>query len=102
LIVAAHVERIVSALLLCRRRGAEFTEQEERALQSLLPPIAIGDALQQTWIDKSPSGPPTQLRCFDQRLTPRQRDIVERVALGHTNDQIGEALAFDLDRRCTD
>jgi DNA-binding CsgD family transcriptional regulator len=47
-----------------------------------------------TWIDKSPSGPSTQLRCFDQRLTPRQRDIVERVALGHTNDQIGEALGL--------
>jgi len=87
-------ERIVSALMLCRRTGREFTEREQSVVQTLLPAIAIGDAFQQTLTDKAPNGPPTRLRCLDQRLTPRQREIVERVALGHTNSQIGEALGL--------
>lgn len=87
-------ERIVSALLVCRRKGPDFSTQEQRALQALMPAIAVGDALQQAWTDRAPTGPPTQLRCLDQRLTPRQREIVERVALGHTNSQIGEALGL--------
>ncbi len=37
---------------------------------------------------------PTRLACTDQRLTPRQRAIVEHVALGHTNAQIGLALGL--------
>jgi DNA-binding CsgD family transcriptional regulator len=43
---------------------------------------------------RSRIAPPTQLRCSDQRLTPRQRELVERVALGHTNAQIAAALSL--------
>ena len=37
---------------------------------------------------------PTRLVCGDGRLTPRQRVIVEHVALGHTNAEIAEALGL--------
>jgi DNA-binding CsgD family transcriptional regulator len=98
-VVIAHAvvsERIVSAILLCRSRAREFTELEQNVLRTILPAIAVGDALQQRLTDETPGGLPTQLRCLDQRLTSRQREIVERVALGHTNGQIGEALGLSV------
>jgi DNA-binding CsgD family transcriptional regulator len=85
-------ERLVSALLLGRRTTQGFAVRERRALSRVLPAIALGDALQQSLLDGHVAGPPTQLRCEDQRLTPRQRELVERVALGHTNAEIGRAL----------
>ena len=89
-------ERIVSVVGLFRRSNAVFSAQEQARMQALSPALAIGDALHQTLADQRSGlvGPPTQLRCTDQRLTPRQRELVERVALGHTNAQIGEALGL--------
>jgi DNA-binding CsgD family transcriptional regulator len=89
-------ERIISVLLLCRRSRAAFSGRDESALKALLPALAIGDALQQTLADRAQplTGPPTELRCTDQRLTARQRELVERVALGHTNAQIAAALGL--------
>jgi DNA-binding CsgD family transcriptional regulator len=89
-------ERIVSVMLLCRRSRAAFSQRDESALKQLLPALALGDALLQALADRAQAltGPPTQLRCSDQRLTPRQRELVERVALGHTNAQIAAALSL--------
>lgn len=87
-------ERLISALLLGRRSARGFTLAEQRALARLLPAVAVTDALQQSLLEGSVAGPPTQLRCLDQRLTPRQRELVERVALGHTNAEIGQALGL--------
>ena len=87
-------ERLVSALFLGRRGALGWSARERRALSHVLPAIAVGDALQQSLLSGQVAGPPTQLRCVDQRLTPRQRELVERVALGHTNAEIGQALGL--------
>jgi DNA-binding CsgD family transcriptional regulator len=87
-------ERILSAVLLFRRSARGFSARDQACLRGLLPALALGDALHQALEHKSLSGPPAQLRCVDQRLTARQREIVERVALGHTNAQIGSALGL--------
>ena len=87
-------ERLVSALLLGRRSARGFSAAEQRALERLVPALAVGDALQQSLAQGAVAGPPTGLRCLDQRLTARQRELVERVALGHTNHEIGQALGL--------
>lgn len=95
-VLAAHLvvqERVISALLLFRRSGT-FSARDEEVLRQLLPALAVSDALQQALLASPVVGPPTTLRCVDQRLTARQREIVERVALGHTNAQIGAALGL--------
>jgi DNA-binding CsgD family transcriptional regulator len=95
--LVAHLvvrERIVSAVLLfrVRRRGA-FTDAEAATLRRVAPAMALADALHQG-LDAAPQRPvPTRLRCEDQRLTARQREIVELVAMGHTNAAIAAALA---------
>lgn len=86
--------RLVSALLLGRRSARGFSTAEQRTLERVLPALAVSDALQQSLAHGAVAGPPTQLRCLDQRLTPRQRELVERVALGHTNHEIGQALGL--------
>jgi DNA-binding CsgD family transcriptional regulator len=93
--LAAHLllgERIVSVVLLFRQRGLAFPQREQEALRALCPTLAVGDALHQALLAPGQLGVATQLRCRDQRLTQRQREIVERVALGHTNAQIAAAL----------
>lgn len=95
--LAAHLvvrDRIVSVLLLFRRTGVAFGAQECDLIRRLVPTLAVGDALQQALAGHRDAGAPTHLRCVDQRLTPRQRDLVERVALGHTNVEIGQGLAL--------
>jgi DNA-binding CsgD family transcriptional regulator len=95
--LVAHLvvrERIVSAALLfrARRRGA-FTDAEAATLRRVAPAMALADALHQG-LDATPQRPvPTRLRCEDQRLTARQREIVELVAMGHTNGAIAAALS---------
>ncbi|HKU39122.1 MAG TPA: LuxR C-terminal-related transcriptional regulator, partial [Polyangiales bacterium] len=66
--------------------------RDQATMRALVPALAVGDALQQALAARALRGPAVRLRCQDQRLTPRQREIVERVALGHTNAQIGAAL----------
>ena len=58
----------------------------------MAPTLAVVDALHQS-LDQAPQrAVPTRLRCEDQRLTPRRREIVEQVAMGHTNEAIARAL----------
>ena len=87
-------ERLISAILLFRRNARGFAARDKECLRELLPALALGDALQQALSAQPLAGPAVRLRCVDQRLTPRQRDIVERVALGHTNAEIGSALSL--------
>ena len=74
-------------------RGGAFTAAEAATLGAVAPALALADALLQG-LDAAPQRPvPTRLRCEDQRLTARQREIVELVAMGHTNAAIAAALA---------
>jgi DNA-binding CsgD family transcriptional regulator len=83
--------RVLSAVLLMRRRKS-FTRAERLWLASLLPCLTLGDAFWQVGRKRRYSGMLIQPVCRDQRLTSRQRQIVEGVALGRTNRQIAEAL----------
>lgn len=86
--------RFVAALALFSKRERAFGPTQLAQLQRLLPAIAAGDALHQL-LDHVPMATvPTRLACSDQRLTPRQRELVELVAMGHTNAQIGDALGL--------
>lgn len=84
-------ERIVAALLLSRAKGG-FTDAEAATMRRVAPALAVVDALHQE-LDEAPRrSVPTRLRCEDQRLTTRQREVVELVAMGHTNEAIARAL----------
>lgn len=83
--------RIVSAIVL-GRRDAPFTAREQEWMRALVPTLAVCDALRQLADDGSLRGLAAELECVDQRLTDRQREIVLRVALGHTDAEIAVAL----------
>jgi DNA-binding CsgD family transcriptional regulator len=86
--------RLVGAIALFARRSDGFMHEEVSTLRRLLPAVAAGDALHQL-LDASPMVThPTRLACTDQRLTGRQREVVEHVALGHTNAQIADAIGL--------
>jgi DNA-binding CsgD family transcriptional regulator len=86
--------RIISAVLLFRCSDRPFQEQEQSWLRGVAPALATGDALQQALKGGVLRGLVDDLRCEDQRLTPRQQALVVRVALGHTNREI--ALSLNL------
>lgn len=85
-------ERIISAVVLGRKRSrALFADDELAALAQLAPILSVCDA----WLQQragAPVGMPVAVRCVDGRLTPRQRSIVEQVALGHADHEIASAL----------
>jgi DNA-binding CsgD family transcriptional regulator len=95
-LAAVHLtvrERIHAVMLLMRRRRP-FTAAEAELLRHLAPAVAVADALHER-LDQAPGrSMPISLRCVDQRLTARQREIVEHVALGHTNEDIGRAMGL--------
>lgn len=83
--------RIVSAVLLFRRRP--FAERELEKLRRFAPALSVADAACQAALGPA-QGLRVRLECNDQRLTERQRDLVVRVALGHTNREIAAALGL--------
>lgn len=83
--------RVISAVLLMRRRKG-FTRAERVWLGELLPCLTLGDSYWQFAGQRRFAGMLVQPVCRDQRLTARQRQVVEGVALGRTNRQIGETL----------
>jgi DNA-binding CsgD family transcriptional regulator len=86
--------RVVSAVVLARRlRSGYFTEADQRVLARLVPVLSVSDALLQSR-GESRVGRATKLSCVDGRLTPRQRQIMEHVALGHSNEEIAGALSI--------
>lgn len=91
--LVAH-ERVIAAVFLVRKSG-RFSETERASLAQLIPALTLGDALQQSSAPGS-GGLRTRLECVDGRLTPRRRQIVEHIALGHTNQQIADALGISV------
>ena len=85
-------DRIVSVIVLLRWRAVRFSPPEVDYLRAIAPVLAAGDALHQSLDRAQHASVATKLRCHDQRLTPRQRDVVEHVALGYTNVQIAKAI----------
>jgi DNA-binding CsgD family transcriptional regulator len=77
--------------LLARRRNA-FGPVVLGALRDLAPGIAIADTMHASLDGTPTAATPIRFVCHDQRLTPRQREIVEHVAMGQTNEAIGRAL----------
>jgi DNA-binding CsgD family transcriptional regulator len=91
--LALH-ERIFAAVLLLRRRAAPFTSGELDLLRALVPVLSLADAALAGVAGETTASVPIRLRCLDQRLTIRQREIVEHVALGHTNAETASALGL--------
>lgn len=86
--------RIVSVVMLARRRDPPFSTRERELVQPLVPVLAVCDGLHQSRSRWMLPGVATEVRCVDDRLTPRQRQVVEYVALGRTNEEIGEVLGI--------
>ena len=87
--------RIRAALVLFRApRSARFSDHEAALVRAILPTLTLADALHHE-LDQAPRRDvAVRLRCEDQRLTARQREVVEHVALGHTNEAIALALGL--------
>lgn len=85
---------IRGALVLGRRTRDRFSSDELAWLRSIAPTLALADAAFCGLESTLGARLPVALACVDQRLTRRQREIVEHVALGHTNAQIAEALGL--------
>lgn len=95
-VLAAHLvvdDRIIAVLILGRRVLPAFSSAEREAFAPLVPILTICDALHLSRSTRPIRGASTTVRCVDQRLTPRQREVVEQVALGRTNAEIGVALS---------
>ncbi len=86
--------RVESAIGLFGKKEDAFQDAHVALLREIAPIVALGDALLVRETDAPRATVPVRLACADGRLTPRQRVIVEHVALGHTNDQIASALAL--------
>lgn len=85
-------ERVRAAVLLLAKRSRAFDAGHIAQLRALAPLLAVCDALHEE-LDGAPrASAPVQLRCRDTRLTARQCQVVEHVALGHRNADIAAAL----------
>jgi DNA-binding CsgD family transcriptional regulator len=84
--------QVRSGIALFRRTDRPFTRVELDLLSSVRPVLALADSLLVRDTDAPRAAVPVRLVCKDDRLTGRQRQIVEHVALGHTNEQIASAL----------
>jgi DNA-binding CsgD family transcriptional regulator len=85
-------ERVRAAVILLAKRSRAFDAEQVARLRALAPLLAVCDALHEELDDAPRTAAPVRLRCRDTRLTERQRQIVEHVALGHRNADIAEAL----------
>lgn len=83
-----------AAVVLMSRRRAAFGNAAVATLRGLAPSIAVADALHAALDRTEQREIPLQLVCRDQRLTARQREVAELLALGHTNQAIATALGL--------
>ena len=86
--------RVVGAVVLMSRRADAFSRVQIARLRRIAAIIAIGDALHQRLDDAPAASTPIGLVCDDQRLSHRQREITEHIALGLTNREIAAALGL--------
>jgi len=87
-------DAVRAAIILLSVKQRTFEASLVSALQELAPTIAVADTLHAS-LEGGPSARvPRRLVCRDERLTPRQRQLVELVALGHTNLAIADALGI--------
>lgn len=82
------------AVMLTGRATTTFTDAHLQTLRMIAPMLAVGDLLHAQLDQTKQASAPVTLRCTDGRLTSRQREIVEHVAHGHTNDAIALALGI--------
>jgi DNA-binding CsgD family transcriptional regulator len=87
-------ERVRSAIALFGRDDHTFRDEHVAVLRALAPTLALADGLLQHETDAPRAEVPTRMVCRDQRLTARQREIVEHVAMGHTNAAIAHAMGL--------
>jgi DNA-binding CsgD family transcriptional regulator len=95
--LAGHLvvrDRIRALILLGRKAPPIFSPIERKVLCSLIPSLTVADAFQTSLSGASNVGATTQVKCVDQRLTKRQREVVEQVALGASNEDAGLALGI--------
>lgn len=85
-------ERVRAAVILLAKRSRAFDAAQLADLRALAPLLATCDALHEELDDVPRTSAPVRLRCRDTRLTARQREVVEHVALGHRNADIAAAL----------
>ena len=96
-IAIAHLSlrgAVRAAVVIARRRPDPFAPRELALLRALVPALAVADALHESLDGAERARVPITLRCEDQRLTPRQREVVTLVAHGHTNAAIARALSI--------
>jgi DNA-binding CsgD family transcriptional regulator len=86
--------QVHGAVLLTGRTPSTFTDAHLQTLRALAPMLALGDLLHAQLDQTERASAPVMLTCTDGRLTPRQREIVEHVAHGHTNEAIASALGI--------
>jgi DNA-binding CsgD family transcriptional regulator len=87
-------DEVRSGIALFSKREDAFNPSEVEFLLAILPALAISDALLTHETNTLSPKVPTRLVCLDGRLTRRQQQIMEHVALGHTNEEIAEALSL--------
>ncbi len=80
------------AVALFGKHEDAFDAGHVAVLRAVAPTLALGDALLSIEASTPRAPLPTRLVCTDGRLTPRQREIVEHVAMGHTNAAIAAAM----------
>ncbi len=85
-----------AAIVLLSRRRAGFPAKSVAALRSLLPAISVADALHERLDGVRTARGSGRLQCQDERLTGRQRAIVELVAMGQRNEDIATALGLSV------
>lgn len=83
-----------AAIVLLSRRRRGFDRSVVVRLRELAPSIAVADTLHVTLDGTARASAPIRLVCRDERLTARQREIVEHVAMGQTNEAIAKALSL--------
>jgi DNA-binding CsgD family transcriptional regulator len=87
-------EEVGSAVVLLAKRPRAFDLGACTRLAALVPTLALADRLHEH-LDRVPrAGVARSLSCVDERLSPRQRALVEHVAHGHSNEEIAQALSL--------
>ncbi|MFO0710308.1 MAG: helix-turn-helix transcriptional regulator [Sandaracinus sp.] len=87
-------DRLRSAVALFGAHEDTFEASHVALLRRVAPTLALADAALSVELDAPRASLPTRLVCADGRLTPRQREIAEHVAMGHTNAEIARAMGI--------